>query len=98
MFASAVPQRLLRLKGLVRRSCCLFAALDNVLQRCHLQFLIEGHHALLHQFVAVEVNRVNGLLVDSLPELLELLLGEVVVQLISLRLSAIRVMAIAADR
>ena len=54
------------------------------------RFSVEGGDALVDQLVGVELDLVDGLVVDSAPELLELLLVEVLlVERDALRLAAV---------
>ena len=44
------------------------------------QFLVDGSNGFLYQFLAFEVYRIGVFVVDAIPEFLELLLREVLVQ------------------
>ena len=67
----------------------LRSGVNRILKRRHAKLAIEGAHAFSDQFLGVELDAINSLLVDAPPELLELLFLEILVERIGLRLAAI---------
>ena len=52
----------------------------HVAQSRNYQFLVDGGNGFLYQFPAFEVHRIGVFVVDAIPEFLELLLREVLIQ------------------
>ena len=52
----------------------------HVAQSRNYQFLVDGSNGFLYQFLAFEVHRIGIFVVDAIPEFLELLLREVLIQ------------------
>jgi len=67
----------------------LSAGMDGILERADPQLLVQCTNTVANQFRGVKLNPVDSLMVDPVPELLELFFVEVVVQRIRLWLPVV---------